>query len=182
MSIRQFLISTIAFAIFPAAILSAADTAEYIGGSVKSIPMNSIGYINTYDAKVLEFTYGTSTYRLPYEQITGTEITKGETHHVVKKIPIPALFGHNKETLTISYKDAAGASGTLSFELSSKLANAAQDAIAEQKAAVQAAAANQSDEWWGDKFWKTTRNQGVWENNSASAAKSAPATATTTKN
>ena len=183
MSIRQFLISTVAFAILPTAILRATDTAEYVGGSVKSIPMNSIGFLSADDEKTLQFSYGKSIYKLPYEQITGTEITKGETHHVMKKIPLPSLFGRNKETLTISYKDAAGVSGTLSFELAARLATATQDAIADQRTAAQAAAANKSNEWWGDKYWKTLRNKDTWDTESAAtAAKQAPAPAPTTKN
>jgi len=189
MSIRKFLISTVAFAIIPTAVLRAADTAEYVGGSVKAIPMNSIGFLSADDEKALQFSYGKAIYKMPYEQITGTEITKGETHHVMKKIPVPSLFGRNKETLTISYKDAAGVSGTLSFELAARLATATQEAISDQRAAIQAAASNPSNEWWGDKYWKTLRNSGTWEaaeataaGKQASAQAPTPAPAPATKN
>jgi hypothetical protein len=192
MSIRKFLISTVAFAILPTtAILRAADTAEYTGGSVKSIPMNSIGFLSADDEKALQFSYGKVIYKLPYEQITGTEITKGDKHHVMKKIPVPSLFGKNKETLTISYKDGAGASGTLSFELTARLATATQAGISDQRAAIQAAAANPSNEWWGDKYWKTLSNKPTWDAAQAAAASkqaqaavpaSAPAPAPATKN
>ncbi|HEY6333290.1 MAG TPA: hypothetical protein VI756_28460, partial [Blastocatellia bacterium] len=155
MSIRQLLISTIAFAIIPTAVLRASDTAEYIGGTVKAIPMNSIGFLDLVDTKVMKFTYGHAVYKLPYEQITGTEVTKGDAKHVLKKLPIPTLFGKNKETLTISYKDAAGVAGTLSFEVTARLAASVQDTITEQKALPLAEATNDPNEWWGDKYWKT---------------------------
>ncbi len=181
MSIRSFLISSIALAILPPAILHASDTAEYTGGSVKSIPMNSIGFINTDDAKILKFNYGQSVYKLPYEQITGTEITKGDTKHVLKKVPVPALFGRRKETLTIRYKDASGTAGTMEFELAHRYALAVQDSIAEQKAAPKAAA---NGEWWGDRYWKTNSNKAAWEAPAQTAAQTAPATPATptTKN
>jgi hypothetical protein len=182
MSIRQLLISTIAFAILPTAVLRATDTAEYVGGTVKSIPMNSVGFLNLDDAKVLKFNYGKFEYKLPYEQITGTEITKGESRHVLIKVPLPSLFGRKKETLTVSYKDPAGTSGTLHFELAARLASSVQDTIAEQKALPQAASANQSNEWWGDKLWKTNRNKATWESDSTTAEKPAPAAPSTTKN
>lgn len=183
MSIRQFLISTIAFAMLPTAVLRASDTVEYVGGTVKAIPMNTIGFLNTDDTKVLRFNYGQSVYKLPYDQITGTEITRGEARHVLKKFAVPALFGRKKETLTISYKDADGASGTLNFELGAKLAANVQETIAEQKASPQAAAAaNQSDEWWGDKYWKTNANRSAWEAKTATADKTAPPAPVTTKN
>ena len=123
MSIRQILFSTIALAILPVAVLRASDNAEYVGGTVKSIPMNATGFIELNDTKVLKFNYGVATYKLPYDQITGTEVTKGDTRHVLKKLPVPKLFGSKKETLTISYKDSAGVTGKLDFDLSARLAS-----------------------------------------------------------
>ncbi len=67
MSIRPFLISAIALAMLPAAILRASDTVEYVGGTVKSIPMNSIGFLNVDDTKVLKFNFGQAIYKLPYD-------------------------------------------------------------------------------------------------------------------
>lgn len=162
MSIRQTLISTIVVAMVPPAALWAAN-AEYVGGSVKSIPMNAVGSLNCDNAKELRFSYGQGIYKLPYEQIVGTEIAKGETRHVLHKIPVPSLFGRQKQTLTISYKDPSGTSGSLSFELSAWQAKATQNSIAEAKELPLAAAAAASDEWWGDQYWKTTRNKAAWE-------------------
>jgi hypothetical protein len=177
MSIRQILVSTIALAILPPAFLRAADTAEYVGGTVKSIPMNTTGFLNLDDTKVMKFNYGPAAYKLPYEQITGTEVTKGDTRHVLKRVPVPSFFGRKKETLTISYKDAEGVTGKLSFEVSARIASNVQTTIAELKALPEAAAANLSNEWWGDKYWKTVRNKSTWEAGSASTAQPAPAAA-----
>ena len=185
MSIRQFLISTIALAILPTAVLRASDTAEYVGGTVKSIPMNSIGFLNLEDAKVMKFAYGQAIYKLPYDQITGTEVAKGEARHVLKKFPVPSLFGKNKETLTISYKDAAGVTGKLSFEVTARLAASVQESITEQKALPLAEATIDPNEWWGDKYWKTNRNKAAWETNTAAASAQpapAPTPTPTTKN
>jgi len=188
MSIRQFLISTIALAMLPPAILRAADTAEYTSGTVKSIPLNSVGALNADDLKVLRFFYGQTVYRLPYDQITGTEIAKGETHRVMKKFPLPSLFGRSKETLTITFKDASGATGTLSFELAGRYASSIQDSIAELKTLPPSTVANGSNDWWGDRYWKTNRNKSTWEEEAASAQKTtppatpAPAAAPATKN
>ena len=183
MSIRQFLFSTIALAILPTAVLRAADTAEYVGGTVKSIPMNSIGFLNLDDTKVLKFNYGQTVYKLPYDQITGTEVTKSESRHVLKKFPVPNVFGRKKETLTISYKDAAGATGKLSFEVTARLASdRAKHNCRGEGLPDAATAANESKEWWGDKYWKTERNKGTWDASTASASQPAPAAAPATKN
>jgi hypothetical protein len=178
MSIRQILISTVAFAILPCTVLRAADTAEYVGGTVKSIPMNSTGFISLDDTKVMKFLYGQATFKLPYDQITGTEVTKGDTRHVLKKVPLPSLFGRKKETLTISYKDPAGVTGKLSFEVAARLAASVQTTIVELKALPDdATAANESKEWWGDKYWKTLNNKTAWDTSTASAAQTTPAPA-----
>jgi hypothetical protein len=180
MSIRQFLISTIALAILPVAILRASDSVEYVGGTVKSIPLNSVGILDLDDTKVMKYNYGSSIYKLPYAQITGTEIAKSETHHMFK---LPT-FGRKKETLTISYKDAAGVTGKLSFELAGRLATSVQNSIAELKALpeAEAQAAADASEWWGDKYWKTLRNKSNWDTNAAAANQPAPAPAPATKN
>ncbi|MGD0300141.1 MAG: hypothetical protein ABSE86_23870 [Bryobacteraceae bacterium] len=178
MSIRQFLISTVAFAILPCAVLRAADTAEYVGGTVKSIPMNSTGFLNLDDTKVMKFIYGQAVFKLPYAEITGTEVTRGDTRHVLKKVPVPSLFGKKKETLTISYKDPAGVTGKLSFELAARLASSVQTTLAEVKALPDpATTANDSKEWWGDRYWKTLSNKPAWDTSTASAAQTAPAAA-----
>ena len=175
MSIRQFLISTIAFAILPSAALRAADTAEYVGGTVKSIPMNSTGFLSLDDTKVMKFLYGQAIFKLPYDQITGTEVTKGDTRHVLKKVPLPS-FGRKKETLTISFKDPAGVTGKLSFEVPARLATNVQSTITEMKALPDpATVASESKEWWGDKYWKTLNNKTAWDTSTASAAQTAPA-------
>jgi hypothetical protein len=177
MSIRQFLFSTIALAIIPTAVLRAADTAEYVGGTVKSIPMNSIGFLALDDIKSLKFNYGQAVYKLPYDQITGTEVSKGDTRHILKKLPIPSAFSRKKETLTISYKDAAGVTGKLSFELGARVATSIQAGIAETKAALEANATNDSKDWWGDRYWRTNSNKPTWDASTASAAQPAQAAA-----
>ena len=145
--------------------------------------MNSIGFLNVDDTKVMKFNYGQTAYKLPYEQITGTEVTKSEARHVLKKFPVPN-FGRKKETLTISYKDAAGVTGKLSFEVSARIAASVQSTIADVKALPDAATvANDSKDWWGDKYWKTERNKGTWDASTASASQPpAPAAAPATKN
>src|SRR5262249_27102869 len=153
----------------------ASNAVEYVGGSVKTIPANSVGTFNFDNAKDLHFSYEGSVYALPYEQITGTELTKGEGHHILRKIPVPS-FGRGKETLTIDYKDAAGTAGTLNFELSANQAADAREIIASKKAAVAAGVAATSNDWWGDKYWKTNRNQGSWTQTAQSSQTSQAAT------
>jgi hypothetical protein len=179
---RQLLFSTLIFAIVPAMSLRGASGAvEYVGGTVKTIPANATGAFDFDDSRQLLFSYSGSAYALPYEQITSTDVTKAESHHILRKIPVPSFSpGKRKETLTINYKDAAGVAGTLNFELSASQAAEACDTIAAKKAFA-AATALPSKEWWGDTWWKTNRNKSAWENQSAQTAQPSPSATPATK-
>lgn len=181
-SIRQVLVSTAVFAILPCAVLKGASSiVEYIGGTAKSIPLNASGSISVSDAKELRFNYGQSVYKIPYSQITGTSVVQGERRHVLGKIPVPTMFpGRRKQTLAINYKDPAGASGTLNFELTASEATAVRDGIAERQTFAQSAATQQGpEEWWGDKYWKTNRNQAMHEAKTVPSTPATPATVAT---
>jgi hypothetical protein len=178
-SIRQVLVSTVVFAIMPCAILKgASSTVEYIGGTAKSIPHNASGTISVSDPKELRFNYGQSVYKIPYSQITGTNVVQGERRRVLGKIPVPAMFpGRRKQTLAINYKDPAGASATLNFELTASEATAVRDGIAERQAVAQSTSAPQGpEEWWGDKYWKTKRNQSMHDALTIGTPAATPAT------
>ncbi len=179
-AIRQILASTIIFAALPPAVVRAAtDAVQYVGGTVKSIPVNSAGSFNFDDAKEFRFTYNGSVYKLPYDQITGTDIEKADVRRVLHVFPaISPIASHRRQTLVINYTDPAGATGTLNFELMAYKAMDAQETIAAKKSPIpNGAAAAASNEWWGDRIWKTKRNQSLWD---AQAAQNAQAGAQAT--
>jgi hypothetical protein len=172
---RQILISALVFAAVPsAAVLAASDSVQYVGGTVKSIPVNSNGTFNFEDAKEFRFTYNGSMFKLPYDQITSTDIGKADVRRVLHIFPaMSPIASRRKQTLIINYTDASGAAGSLNFELPAYRATDAQETIAAKKSPVPSyAAAAASNEWWGDSVWKTKRNKGAWD---AEAAKNAQA-------
>jgi hypothetical protein len=165
-AIRPVLFSALIFAaVPPAAVRAASDNVQYVGGTVKSIPVNSAGKFSFDDAKEFRFTYGGSVYKLPYDQITTTDIEKADIRRVLHVFPaISPIASHRRQTLVINYSDASGATGTLNFELMSYLAVDAQETIAAKKSPISPAAAiAASNEWWGDRYWKTKRNQATWD-------------------
>ena len=170
-AIRQVLISAIVFAaVPPAAVLAASDAVQYVGGTVKSIPVNSGGVFHFEDAKEFRFTYNGSVFALPYDQITSTEIEKADVRRVMHVFPaMSPIASHRKQTLVINYTDATGAAGTLNFELAAYRALDAQENIAAKRSPV-AAANPATAEWWGDKYWKTARNKAVWDAQAAQNA------------
>lgn len=171
-AIRQVLISTLVFAAVPPAVVRAAsDTAQYVGGTVKSIPVNSAGTFNFEDAKEFRFSYNGSVYKLPYDQITSTGIEKADVRRVLHVFPaISPIASRRRQTLVINYTDGAGATGTLNFELMAYRAVEAQDTIAAKRSPIAPAANAASNEWWGDKYWKTKRNQAAWDAQAAQNA------------
>jgi hypothetical protein len=179
LAIRSILVSTLVFAAVPPAVLHAAsDTVQYVGGTVKSIPVNSVGWFNLDDAKEFRFNYDGVVYRLPFEQITGTQIEKADVKHVLRVIPQESLiFTHRKRTLVINYTDPSGAAGTLNFELAAYRAADAQQTIAAKKTPTPTVAAEPA--WWGDKYWKTLRNKSAWDAQTAQNAQAAQTAAAT---
>jgi hypothetical protein len=179
-AIRQILASTIIFAVVPPAVVRAAsDSVQYVGGTVKSIPVNSGGSFNFDDAKEFRFNYNGSVYRLPYEQITGTEIEKADVRRVLHVFPvISPIASHRRQTLVINYTDQSGATGSLNFELMAYKALDAQETIAAKKSPGSNSAAGQAaNAWWGDKYWKTLRNKSAWDAQEAQNAQAAAAAA-----
>jgi hypothetical protein len=166
---RQLLISALLFAAVPPAAVYASDTVQYVGGTIKSIPVNSTGAFHFEDAKEFRFTYGGSMYKLPYDQITSTSIEKADIRRVWHVFPaMSPIADHRQQTLVINFTDATGATGTVNFELMQYRAVEAQETIAAKKSP--AAASTLETAWWGDKFWKTKRNEPVWDAQAAQNA------------
>jgi hypothetical protein len=173
---RQVLFATMVLALAPPAIVrGASDTATYVGGSVKSIPLNLIGALDVSERGELRFEYGTGTYKLPCNQITSTALSQDEARRILHRVKVPNLApGKKKETLTVNYKDAAGVNGTLNFELTANQASALLETLAIRKATPETSSSSRNiDDWWGDKYWKTNRNRSEWEGGANPASQTA---------
>lgn len=173
---RKILLSLIVFALIPPAVVrGASDTAIYVGGSVKSIPLNLTGTLDVTERGELRFDYGAAVYKLPCSQITSTATSQDEPRRLLHRIPMPSLAPQRKkQTLTVNFKDGAGISGTLNFELTASQASAVLETIAIKKATPEVAGPGLSDsDWWGDKYWKTIRNRNEWEGGANPASQTA---------
>ena len=173
--IRQVLISTLIFAVVPPSVVGAAsDAVQYVGGTVKSIPVNSTGTFNCDDAKEFRFVYNGTAYQLPYDQIISTNIERAEMRRVMHVFPaVSPVASRRKQVLVINYKESSGALGSVNFELAAYKAADAQETIAAKRSPISpAAAAAASNKWWGDTYWKTTRNKPQWDAQAALAAQS----------
>jgi hypothetical protein len=133
--------------------------AQFLGGSVKGIPAESLGMLSMKDAQELRFQYGNSVYRVPYAQIIDTEVQDptNKGHWLVHN-PLRKRF----ETLVISYHDANGAESTLNFLMNSRVAGSAETFISVRRNQVEEANADPAS-FWGDKIWKTPRTREYWD-------------------
>jgi len=178
---RQIVISLVIAAVPPAALVANSDSAQYVGGTVKSIPVNSTGTFSFEDAKEFHFDYKGSTYKLPYDQITTITIEKADVRRVMHILPaVSPVASRRKQTLVVNYADSAGTMGTLKFELPAYRAMEAQETLLAKRsplspAVAAAQAAADSNTWWGDSVWKTKRNQAAWDAQAALAAQGAAA-------
>lgn len=172
------LIST-TFLCLPEAVLAASvpTQAQYIYGSVKSIPADATGALDLTDAKDLQFQYGSDGYKLPYGKIKSYEFTesKGETR-TIGGVPLPKLpFLGRQEILNLSFYGEQGGINTMSFRVTARNLSTiewvlSQRVEAERRAAESASRTKLPEAWWGDKWWKTNRNKPVWPDAAAEPA------------
>ena len=146
-----------------------APRAEYLGGTVKSIPLNTSGALDLTDATDLQFQFGTLAYRLPYEHIRNIGFSEPSApRRSIAHVPLPhRKTGVGHRTLDLSFRDSGGRLGTMSFRLSGAEVSSLEWLLSERMSAQQkpAESANRTklpESWWGDRYWKTNRNKAIW--------------------
>ncbi len=168
-------------ALFTAALLTCAQAgfgaphpneAQYLYGTVKTIPTNTVGALDLTDTSELQFQYGDLTYRVPYRNIKSFRLSESKPQaRNFAHVPLPnlSLPFHSQKTqiLDVSFFDKNGAVGTVSFQLVGKNLASAEWVLGERIRVDKEAAQNASrpklpESWWGDKYWKTNRNHPIW--------------------
>lgn len=137
-----------------ASTLAVAADFTYLGGSLKVLLPASGGTLSYRSGKAIELKTPLHKIAIPYREILSAEL--GEVHTPVPDPLYKVWSLHkrfaNRETqeLTVAYKDKTGLEQTVTLELARDEAGAMLEAIQDR------------DEWWGDQFWKTTRNAKQW--------------------
>ena len=155
--------------VFPAWAVSTSKDAEYLGGSVKSIPVKTVGSLDLDDREELQFKTAEATVKVPYSRIKTVNFSRAKSAaRKVGPVPLPKLpLLHRDELLDLSYRDEGGHICTMSFRLTGKALASAESTLTERmdstgKTAQTAGRQKLPEAWWGDKYWKTTRNKGTW--------------------
>jgi len=154
---------------------TSGERASYIEGTQKGIAPHTAGTLSMQDNKVMAFQYGKGSLSIPYANITNTEIGPGrgkDAGPAYKVWNVHKRFADKTRYLTIHYTEN-GLKNKLVFEVADRAATltVSQIEIAQGKRVGSVAAASTNEElWWGDKYWKTSRNNEKW-NRSAEASK-----------
>ena len=180
---RSLFISVLVASLAPTMTLAAPPpNVEYVSGTAKSIPVNTPGTLDARGPSGLSFKYGKSVLAVPFKNITGTEVTEPSGHHIWH-VRVPKI-GKSERFLNITYREGE-TSRMLTFKAPTgtvkELANAIDVRRVEPKPAAATALAprppiNKDPEaWWGDQYWRTTRNKSKWPQSPAENTSGAPA-------
>lgn len=169
-----------------------AETATYVDGNVTGISPNTGGTLVFSDDKTMHFRTGLADIPVDYASITHVELgATQETSHDVPLYKVWALhkrFASRTQTqlLILNFKNEAGDDKSMTFEVaksvapgvlsslearsgktaeiaSTEPAKHVKSARKSSKESTQTAAAKDKPaEWWGDDYWKTSRNADKW--------------------
>jgi hypothetical protein len=175
-----------AFTVMSCAFLCAEprpETTTYVDGNVATLKPNTGGTLVFSDNNSMVFRTGLTDVSVPYANILRAELGPTQTHShdapVYKVWDLPKRL-HKTETqlLVLEYKNGSGENQSMTLELAKPAAADVLSTIEERTAkpedAKTASASSDSkdsdkDAWWGDRYWKTTRNQDSWAAKQASA-------------
>jgi hypothetical protein len=158
------------------------ETSTYVDGNVSSLKPHTGGTLVFTDNNSMTFRTGLADVAVPYANILHAELGATQTHH--HDLPLPGVLAvvnrlHKTDTqlLTVEFKSGLGENQTMTLELAKPAASsvlatiqehAPKSIVASAKTPADKAAAK--EDWWGDSYWKTTRNQDSWNTKEAANA------------
>jgi hypothetical protein len=183
---------------------SRSETTTYVDGNLTGVSPNTGGTLVLSDEKTMVLRTGLENTSVAYEKISKVELgAVKETAHDVPLYKIWALHkrfsGSNKtetQLLIVNFKNDDGEDKFMTLELAKPAVDGVlatinkqtgKDWVPEQKTQtaslkkrslkhteVADETPKKSDGWWGDDYWKTTRNADKW-NNAADKSADKPA-------
>jgi hypothetical protein len=151
----------------PAISAGTVRNAEFVSGTLTTIPANTVGSLDVDNSTELTFHYGQSVFTLPFQNITNTQVVEPNGRHLWK-VPVPKL-GRSSRFLTITYSEG-DKSRMLTFKASTDDVTDMVGTINQRRKDPKGASAKASkteEDWWGDRYWRTNRNKAKWPNGDA---------------
>ena len=158
------------FLIFPTltilagGLLAAADsqTVTYIGGNVADFAPNTGASLYLNNPQSMELRTPLHSVEVPYGQISKAELgainsqsPEPEKFYKVWALP-KRMMKTQTQQMTVAFTNANGQDQTMTIEVSKPVA-------AGLLAKIQSHSGKVADNsWWGDSYWKTTRNKDQW--------------------
>jgi hypothetical protein len=151
------------------------ESVTYVSGNLTGVLPNSGGSLLLSGDSALELKTGLSSVAIPYSGITKAELGAVREHSdsepLYKVWAIHKRFSKSEtQLLKVDFMDSEGEEKTLTVELDKSAAAGVVEAIQEHnpsvasnvKSRVAASHNAKPDAWWGDSYWKTSRNADQW--------------------
>ncbi|MCU1339671.1 MAG: hypothetical protein JWO19_5252 [Bryobacterales bacterium] len=145
-------------------LLLAADsgTVTYIDGNIADLAPNTGATLYLSNSHSMELRTPLHTVQVPYTQITKAELGPVNVHSsepeaLYKVWALPKrLMRSETRQMTVAFTNGNGQDQTMTIELSKPAASTLFATIERHSGKVA------NDNWWGDGYWKTTRNKDQW--------------------
>jgi hypothetical protein len=144
-------------------LLAAADPSSvtYVKGNIDELSPNTGGTLYN-SAKSMEIRTPLHSVQVQYSQISKAELGAIQNHtpetdalYKVWNLPKHFMTSQTQE-MTVAFTNEKGQDQSMTIELPKKTASNLHATILRHSGSV--ANAN----WWGDDYWKTTRNKDTW--------------------
>jgi len=176
---------------------SGPQTATYVDGNVTGIAPKTGGTLLFAGDQTMNFRTGLANVAMPYASISHAEL--GAVVETSRSAPLYKIWAHHKrkpqdQYLIVNFANETGEAKTMTLELAqaaapevlsiiqshngkavdAKTQVAANSNKPPAKVDVMRAGPDTSTGWWGDDFWKTTRNSDKWTKPSTTSNTSTP--------
>ncbi len=145
-------------------LLAAADSATvtYIDGNVAGLSPSTGATLYMNNPQSMELKTPLHSVQIPYNQISKAELGSVMVHTpdpepLYKVWALPKrLVKSETQQMTVAFTDGNGQSQNMKIEMSKASADSVLATIERHSGKVA------SDSWWGDNYWKTSRNKDTW--------------------
>ena len=133
----------------------------YTPGTVAAIPQLTSGKLDLSDKTTMRFHYGKPTWSLDYSRISSIEV--GDKRSPARMLKIPKVT-KDKRVFHLTFDGDRGQKNNVHFEMPVDVAFDVLPLLEERsgKSAIVEGMQN-PDGWWGDRYWRTSRNEAVWD-------------------
>jgi hypothetical protein len=148
-----------------------SDSVTYIDGNLTDLTPNSGATLYLNNPQSMELRTPLHSVQVPYNQISKAELGIVKAHSpepekLYKVWALPKrLMKSETQQMTVAFQNGSGQDQTMTIELAKPTATILFAKIGRRNGKVA------ESNWWGDEYWKTTRNKDQWGGASTVAQK-----------